>query len=119
MPGADPPRPRVSVVVFTHDAVSTLAPALRSLAAQDGIDEAEVIVADGTRDGAAAAACAGLPGVVHLALGPGNMPALKAAAMARARGDVIAVLDPADTAEPGWLREMVRGLETTGAAVIG
>ena len=108
----------MSVVAFARDARETIAEALRSLAGQEGIDRAEVIVADGSSDGTTAIV-AGFPWVRHLRLPPGTMPALKGAAIREARGEIVAILDPTDAAEAGWIRAIVAGLADPSVTAVG
>jgi len=111
--------PRVSVVVYAREAVATIERALRSLESQDGIDEAEVIVADGSTDGTTDLVKSRFPWVRHLPLGPATMPALKAAAIRAAKAPIVAILDCADAAEPDWLREILEGLADENVAAVG
>ncbi len=108
--------PRVSVVVFARDAAESIEACLRSLEGQERLEEAEVLVADGSLDRTPAIVRERFPWVRHLRLPPGNMPALKAAAIREARGEVIAILDPWDAAGPGWICAIIHALERLGVA---
>lgn len=96
-------RPSVSVVVFARESVSSIREALSSLAAQQGIERAEVIVADASDDGTSEIVEREFPWVRHLVLGPCTMPQGKAAAIEASRAGIVAILDVGDRAEPGWL----------------
>ena len=92
---------------------------LEALAAQPDLAQAEVIVADGREPRGAEDFSRGRPWVRHLRLPPQTMPALKAAAIREARGELIAILDPYDLPEPGWMRETLAGMSRSDAAAIG
>ncbi len=114
------PEPRdVSVIVFVRESAASIRDTLRSLEAQEGIEAAEVIVADGSSDGTSEIVAREFPWVRHLRFEPDTMPALKGRAIQAARGSVLAILDSCDRAGPGWLREIVRGLEQSGAEAVG
>jgi len=116
MPG---PGPGVSVILFARAADEALRRSLASLREQDGIEEAEVLLADGSGDPRMADMAGCFPGLRHLRLDPAPMPVLKGAAIRAAAGEVVAILDPGDVAEPGWLRGLRQSLEEKIAAVGG
>ena len=114
-----PPTPTISVIVFAREAVETITAALRSLQHQDGIDHAEVIVADGSVDGTRALVESGFPWVRHLKLPPSTMLALKGAAMQAARADIVAILDPTAAADVGWLRDIRIAFQDPEVVAVG
>jgi GT2 family glycosyltransferase len=107
------------VIVAARSFVPTLEACLKSLAAQQR-PAPEVLVVDGTADGQLAVYAERLlPAAIHLPVPGGNLPALKAAAIRRASGDFIAVLDPSDAAEPDWTAEIVRAFEDPTVTAVG
>ena len=114
-----PGQPRVSVVVAARTHPSTAAQTLDSLAAQALAGDIEVIVADGSIGQDPEALLRRFPQARHVSVPGGNLPALKAAAMRAARADVVAVIDPADAAEPGWIDEMLAALSEPGVSAVG
>lgn len=111
--------PRVTVVVAARSAPPTLAEALASLAAQPRAGEIEVLVADGSDDASVTDLVARYPNMRRLPVPGGNLPTLKAAAIREARGDLVAVLDPGDAAEPGWIDEMLAAFAEPGVSAVG
>ena len=109
------PLPRVSVVVAAKSPPPTLARCLDSLAGA----HAEVLVADGSDEGALAEAVRSRAGMRHLAIPGAALPALKAAAIRAARGGIVAILDPTDAAEPGWIDEILAAFEDASVAAVG
>ena len=109
--------PRVSVVVAFREPPETLEQTLSSLARQERREELEAIVADGSAAGVGDRLGSEFAWVRHLRLPPGHLPALKASAIAAARGRIVAVLDPRDVAEPGWIDEILAAF--TDPAVVG
>ena len=113
------PAPRVSVVVAARTPPDTTGQALASLAAQRRAAEIEVIVADGSENGRMEALVRRHPGARRVAVPGGNLPELKGAAIREARGDVIAVLDPSDAADPDWIDEMLAAFADPGVSAVG
>lgn len=99
--------PRISVVVAARTPPDTTEQALVSLAGQRRVAEIEVLVVDGSDDGRMAALVQRFPGMRYIAVPGGNLPALKGIAIRQARGDLFAVLDPSDAAEPNWVDEII------------
>jgi glycosyltransferase involved in cell wall biosynthesis len=105
--------------VFARETVETIASTLHSLEVQDGIDQTEVVVADCSSDGTTEVIRASFPWVRHLRLEPGTMPAIKAAAIRACHGEIVAILDAHDAAQPGWLNEIRAGLASGEVAAVG
>ena len=105
------PAPTVSVIVATRDRPRLLADALASVAAQQPAP-LEVRVGDDGRVHAETVA-ADLPvlELTWLALDLGQPAAVRNAAAAGARGDVLAFLDDDDLWRPGHLAGLVRAFE--------
>jgi len=116
---ARPTPPRVSVVVAARTPPPSFARSLESLARQGAAHALEVLVADGSDAGALAAIASSHPGARYIALPGAPLPALKAAAIRAARADVVAILDPTDAAEPGWVDEMLAVLEDDSVSAVG
>ena len=102
--------PRVSVIVAARTAPETIGQALDSLAAQTRAAEIEVILADGSDDGCMAALVTRFPGMIRVALPGGNLPELKGAGIQRARGSLVAILDPSDAADTDWVEAMLAAI---------
>jgi glycosyltransferase involved in cell wall biosynthesis len=111
--------PSVSVVVATRTPPDTMHRALASLAAQRRVAEIEVIVADGSQDGSVGEIARCFPGMRLITLPGGNLPALKGAAIRAARGELLAVLDPSDVADPDWIDEMLAAFADPGVSAVG
>ena len=111
--------PRISVVVAARTPPETTDQALASLAAQTRASEIEVIVADGSEDGCMAVLAKSFPGMRYIALPGGNLPMLKGAAILAARGELIAVLDPGDLADPDWIDEILAAFADPGVCAAG
>ena len=59
------------------------------------------------------------PGTRHIALPGGNLPTLKGAAIREARGELVAVLDPSDAADPDWIDEMLAAFADPDVCAVG
>lgn len=119
----DPSRPgrspRVSVIVAARFLPATTEQTLASLAAQGRAAEIEVILVEGSADGCMAALARHFPGTTCIAVPGGNLPALKAAAIRRARGALIAVLDPVDVAAPDWIEQILEAFVDPTVCAVG
>lgn len=114
------PKPRLTVIVAARQAPATLEQTLNSLAQQTCRDRLEVIVADGSAAGEmASTARRCFPRAEHVWLRGGNLPALKGAAIQRARGAFIAILDPHDAADPDWGDQILAGFADPSVAALG
>lgn len=112
--------PRVSVVVAARSAPPSFEACLSSLAAQVGAVSTEVLVADGTARGELLSTVTRLlPAAIHVAEPGANLPSLKAAAIRRASGDFIAVLDPSDAADSDWTSHIARAFEDPTVTAVG
>lgn len=117
--------PVASIVITTHSRPLLLEAALRSClahATRRGLDF-EVVVADNSPDGHAAAVLARLDPQVPLRAvpcSPPNISVARNAGLRAARAPLVAFLDDDQEVEPGWLDALVDTLERTGAdAVLG
>ncbi len=120
MHASSPSRPpRVSVVVAARTLPDTAEQTLASLAVQTRAAEIEVIVADGSNDDRMAALARHFPGARRVAVPGANLPALKAAAIRHARGELIAVLDPVDAAEPDWIDQILTAFADSSVCAVG
>lgn len=114
-------RPEISVVIPTRGRPGPLAVAVRSALVQTGAPAFEIVVVDNDVSPSAKAAVEALasgpvevcyvhearPGVAHA----------RNTGMATARGDRIAFLDDDEEAPAGWLAELARVADQTGADV--
>ena len=115
-------KPLVSVVIATRDRAALLAQTLEALSRQTWPhDRLEVLVADnGSTDGTratieGAAARPDMPAVVYLSVDePGKSFAVNAA-LARARGAILALTDDDVLPEPAWIERLVAAFDETGA----
>lgn len=106
------------MVVALREVPESTSQALGSLEAQRRFQDIEVIVADGS-GGASEGVLDHFPWVRRLELAPGNLPALKGAGIHAARGNIVAILDPVDAAEPDWIDEIVAGLADPSVSAVG
>jgi glycosyltransferase involved in cell wall biosynthesis len=113
------PTPRVSVIVAARTPPDTTEQALASLFGQKRESEIEVLVVDGSDDGCMAGFARRFPKIRHIAAPGGNLPALKGEAIRQARGELVAVLDPGDAAEPNWVDEMLDAFADPGVWAVG
>lgn len=101
--------PRVSVVIAACNAAQVIASCLSALVAQAEPDAVEVIVADCSEDGTDTIVQRQFPGVTLLHFDTSmNLAQLRGRAIARARGDIIAILDPYSIADERWLAELLK-----------
>jgi hypothetical protein len=110
----------LSVVIASHNAaavIDTCLAALESEAAGPGI---EVIVADSSTDASPAIMARRFPWVqvVHVDE-PLALPALRGLGIARARGAIIAIIDPFSVVAPGWARQVIDAHARQRHSVIG
>jgi glycosyltransferase involved in cell wall biosynthesis len=111
--------PAVSVIVFARENIATLPETLRSLEQQHRFEDMEVILADGCGGDVLDPIAQQFPWVRRLRLAPTTMPRLKEAAISEARGEIIAILDPSDAAEPDWIDEILAGLAEPSVSAVG
>ncbi len=117
--------PAASVVITTHSRPLLLAAALRSClanATRRGL-AFEVVVADNSAAGHAAAVLAGIETEVPLRAvpcAPANISVARNAGLHAARAPLVAFLDDDQEVESGWLDALVDTLHRTGAdAAVG
>ncbi|MEZ5937715.1 MAG: glycosyltransferase family 2 protein [Hyphomonadaceae bacterium] len=116
--------PAVSIVIPTFRRPERAVEAVRSALAQVGAPDFEIVVVDNDPAGSA------LPRLEALALAEDRIPIrvlhapdpgvahARNRALAAVRGDWIAFLDDDETATPGWLAELLRVQDMTGADVV-
>jgi len=117
--------PRVSIVIPTQRRPAGLAVALRSALAQTGVDPAalELIVADNDRQPSArfaveaAARAAPFP-VIYVHEPEPGVANVRNAALAAARGELIAFLDDDQEAPEGWLAALLAARERYDGDVV-
>lgn len=103
----------VSIIIFVREDPFVVRDSLRSLAHQIEEQAVEVIVADGSGKPWFDSVRDEFPWVRRLDLAPGPMPVLKGAAIRAARGEIVAILDPLDVAEPDWVRQILGALSSS------
>jgi GT2 family glycosyltransferase len=119
------PPPLVSIAICTRDNARMLGRCLATLRDRTRYPAYEIIIVDnGSRDAATLDLLASLmrpPGVVVVrADGPFNFSRLNNMAVARARGDVVCLLnDDTEVLTPGWLDEMVGFALMEGIGAVG
>jgi hypothetical protein len=113
-------RVTISVVLGAHDAARSIGRCLDALAGQAGIADAEVIVASSSTDGTDAIVRDRLRFVRLLPFDePLTVPELRGRAIAAARGEIVAVIDPYSIVQEGWLVEIARAHAERPEPVIG
>lgn len=112
-------RPRLSVIIGAHTAAGIDA-CLAALHAQQDAPPSEVILAVSSGDSLAESVKRNYPALRVCAVdGEATLPQLRAAAIAFASGDVIAILDPFSIVRPDWMREVVAAHEARPNMAIG
>jgi glycosyltransferase involved in cell wall biosynthesis len=112
--------PRVSVLIPAYNAERHLGRALESVAAQTYADWEAIVVDDGSTD-ATSSIAQGFPDErIVSARSPVNqgLAATRNLALARAQGDLVALLDSDDAWLPTYLEEQVALHDATGAAIV-
>lgn len=107
------------MIVAACDAAPDAAPTLASLAAQGRADLAEALLVDRFDRRKSADHGEEPPRFRHLQLPGANIPRLKEAAIRAARADVVAILDPAASAEPEWIEQLLTAFDDPGIAAVG
>lgn len=121
--------PRYSVVITAHNESAGIAACLRSLAAQEGLDDAQleiVLVDDRSSDGTAERASAlGLANLRLIRIETAAETGLSSRQNAldvgfrAARGQIILLLDADGIAAPDWVAAMVAPIEAARADAVG
>jgi hypothetical protein len=115
-----PPTIPLTVIVATTQPWPEIEPCLASLHAQAMAVRAEVIVVDGDGQGWPADAGARYPGVVVMSMAGASVLQMRAQAMVRARGAVVAVTEDHCRVAPDWCARLLAShAEHPEAAVIG
>jgi succinoglycan biosynthesis protein ExoA len=114
------PQPSVSVIVPARNAQSTIAAAIDSIMAQDYDGGIQVVVADGSTDGATRVVLADYGDRIEVVANPsGRTPDALNAAIAASSGEVIVRCDAHAALPPDYIRRAVETLAATGAANVG
>lgn len=114
--------PRLSVVVALQQARQPLVACLESLCAQvdPGGTAPELIVVDGSPDGAAAGLVLRYPDVTFLRASKArSLPVLHGIGLAAARGDLVAITEAHCTFAPGWAAAAITAHDATESPAIG
>lgn len=118
------PRLAVSVVIGVHNARASIGLCLtalrRELRREMAGGLAEIIVADSSTDGTDKLVAQQFPEVrLHHFAEPLTLPELRGRAIAAARGDIIAVLDPYSVVREGWLSVLIAAHAERANLIIG
>jgi glycosyltransferase involved in cell wall biosynthesis len=112
--------PEISVVIASVNGLPYPLQCLDALAAQRDDVDLEVVVADCTGPGTAAAIHERHPWVKLVTFdSPQSVPALRSAGFEVARGRLVAVTEDHCVPEPDWVRALMDGQRRTGWAAIG
>lgn len=112
--------PGISAIIPARNAGDVIIEAIDSILAQDYPGAVEVIVADGSDTPEMAERVRRLRPAVRVIANPEqSIPAGLNAALAVARGEVVARCDAHSALPPGYLRQAVDTLQRTGAANVG
>lgn len=111
---------RLSVVIASYNAATTIAPCLRALETQSAPVIDEIIVADSSSDGTDQIVRQQFPYVTLLHFSePLTLPQLRAKGIAVTRGEIIAIVDPYSIADRQWAQQLLRAHRARPNWVIG
>ena len=114
------PHPTLTVVIASCVGPPFLPACLRSLEPQRQGDAIEFIVADRAGDAVAAEIARDFPWVSLIRCPPGeSVPDLRRAAIAKARGPWIAIIEEHCVAAPNWIATVLRSINQPVAAIGG
>jgi hypothetical protein len=102
-----PGRPPISIVVATAHPWPELKMTLSSLWPQVREVGGELIIADGDGNGVPADFAARFPGAVHIPMPGESVYVLRAKAMARAEGEIVALTEDHCSLPPDWCRQLM------------
>ncbi|MBW8011264.1 MAG: glycosyltransferase [Chloroflexi bacterium] len=113
-------RPKVSVVIATHNAAKVLDKCLAALVKQVSTHQVEIIVASSSTDGTAKIVQENFPEVNLLHFDePFSIPLLRQKALDNSKGEIIAILDPYSIIDDDWLEQMMAAHSNLPNLVIG
>lgn len=113
------PSPKLSIVIAAWNGPDALRACLASLGGQAETPGIEVVVA-ANFDAEAAAGAANISGLQVIARGPeATVPRLRAAGIAAARGDIVAVTEDHAVFDARWCAEISKAHESAHAAIGG
>jgi GT2 family glycosyltransferase len=113
----DRPRPRISVVVCSHDGERTIRDCCEGLRALDYPDFEVIVVDDGSRDGTAAVAEEYGWRVIRTP--HRGLSAARNTGLAAATGEIVAYLDDDARPDPDWLSHLAEGFARSAHVGIG
>jgi glycosyltransferase involved in cell wall biosynthesis len=107
-------------VIASQNGNPTIGPCLEALLAQRKAVEIEVIVAQGSSDGARVIIAEQYPEIRLISL-PGleSVPQLRGRGIAAANGEIVAILDPYCIVEPDWVRNLIAAHDERAEPAIG
>lgn len=112
--------PRLSVVIACTHSMRDLAPVLSSLLGQEGAEEVEIIVVDGSGDRAVDHARLWGEGVMTLRFPQGTtLPVLWGAGIQQSHGAMIAILDDCSVPDRQWVSSILAAHESPDLVVGG
>jgi glycosyltransferase involved in cell wall biosynthesis len=113
-------RTKLSVVIAAHNPAAAIDTCLQALEPQCSGPDVEVLVADSSTDGTPARVRGRFPWVVLQHFDePLTVPALRGRAIAAARGDIIAILDPYSVVAADWVTRVIAAHARQRHPVIG
>lgn len=116
----NPDRPKLSVVVASHNARASIEECLAALVAQRQEDGVEIVVVDNSTDGTIEVIRERFPGVQLIARPPSKLiPELWEAGMCQSTGDIIAITTAHCVPGKDWVTGILRAHEGEAAAVGG
>jgi glycosyltransferase involved in cell wall biosynthesis len=105
----------VSVVIASVNGLPSIQECLEALTRQDSVVSAEILVADRCGESVRSFIASRFPSVRVLASEAGtSIPALRATAMAQAKGRLVAVIEDHCLVRPDWFRMIERHADTRG-----
>lgn len=110
---------RLSVVVAARKVPDALPRCIDSLARQPASVRLEILLADGSPEGAMRAAVPASSRAVHLHLPGADLPRLKAHGIRRAAAPIIAVVDPTARVSPGWAERVLAAFDDARVQAVG
>ena len=114
------PKPIISIVIASHNSATVIGDCLDALQRQQGRDMAEIIVADSSSDGTVDLLRSRFSDIrlLHFSK-PLTIPQLRGAAIAKAKGEIIAILDSYCIASDRWLTQLHKAHSERPEPVVG
>jgi hypothetical protein len=113
--GARSGAPHLSVVIAVREVPGVLAETLQALERQEQFDRTEVILSDGSSGGIDPETLDRFEWLEYLRLPGRTLPILKGEALQAAQAPILAILDPYDEPEAGWVGEILAAMGPDGS----